>query len=138
MKTAAGIFFYSIDTKRYLYLLRSSEKNWSIPGGKLEQNETIYDGLKRECLEEMGYFPNNAKIIPIQKFINYDFTYHTFFCAVDYEFIPNLNYEHAGYAWVEEVLYPKPLHPGLYNTISFDIVQNKLKSLTTMNYRLAT
>lgn len=138
MKTAAGIFFYSISSKRYLYLLRSVEKNWSIPGGKLEDNETIYDGLKRECIEEMGYFPSNLKFIPIQKFINYDFTYHTFFCGIPSEFIPALNNEHCGYAWVEEVFYPKPLHPGLFNTINFDIVKNKLKSLTETYYKLAT
>jgi 8-oxo-dGTP pyrophosphatase MutT (NUDIX family) len=138
MKVAAGIFFYSISSKRYLYLLRSIEKNWSLPGGKMESDETIYDGLKRECLEEIGFFKSDLKFIPIQKFINYDFTYHTFFCGINQEFIPILNNEHCGYAWVEEVFYPKPLHPGLFNTITFDIVKNKLKSLTESYYKLAT
>jgi hypothetical protein len=73
---------------------------------------------------------NDAKLVPIQKFINNLFTYHTFFCVVDEEFTPILNEEHCGYCWVDPEHYPKPLHPGLFNTVNFDIVQDKLKSLT--------
>ena len=43
---------------------------------------------------------------------------------------PILNEEHCGYAWVGEGQYPKPLHPGLFSTVNFDIVQEKLNSLT--------
>jgi 8-oxo-dGTP pyrophosphatase MutT (NUDIX family) len=130
---AAGIFFYCITTKRYLYLLRSDYRNWALPGGKVEDNETFMEAIVRECREEMGYFPENGKIIPIQKFVNNKFVYNTFFCAVDNEFIPQLNSEHCGYAWVEDRQYPKPLHPGLFNTINFDIVQSKLVKLTNQN-----
>ena len=28
---------------------------WEFPGGKLEDNEMLFDGLKRELLEETGY-----------------------------------------------------------------------------------
>jgi 8-oxo-dGTP pyrophosphatase MutT (NUDIX family) len=131
--TSAGVFFYNKRTKRYLYLLRTDTKNpgnWGIPGGKIENNETLFEGVARECEEEIGYFPKNAKLIPIQKFINHSFTYHTFFCAIDDEFIPKLNDEHCGYAWVGDGQYPKPLHPGLFSTVNFDVVQDKLKTLT--------
>jgi len=130
---AAGVFFYSNKTNRYLYLLRTDNKNpgnWGIPGGKIEDYETLFDGVARECQEELGMFPINAKLIPIQKFINHSFTYHTFFCEVDDEFVPNLNEEHCGYAWVGDNQYPKPLHPGLFSTVNFDVVQSKLKALT--------
>jgi 8-oxo-dGTP pyrophosphatase MutT (NUDIX family) len=130
MNTAVGVFFYSRKTKRYLYLLRTDTNNWSIPGGKVEDSETLYTGLERECLEEIGHFPDHAKLIPIQKFVNNNFTYHTFFCAVDCEFSPVLNDEHYGYAWVEGSRYPKPLHNGLFNTINIDNVQEKLSILT--------
>lgn len=128
MSTAAGIFFYSKTTNRYLFLLRT-EKNasWSIPGGKIEKLETLLSGLKRECLEEISFDITNLKLIPIQKFVNNDFTYHTFFCELENEFIPNLNNEHCGYAWVTKDQYPKPLHPGLFSTINFDLVKEKLK-----------
>jgi len=130
--TSAGIFFYSNVTKRFLYLLRNDSKNfsWSIPGGKLEKDESLLEGLERECIEEIGYFPINAKLIPIQKFVNQTFTYHTFFCNVDSEFIPLLNNEHCGYAWVGDGQYPRPLHPGLFSTVNIDVVQEKLDILT--------
>ena len=134
MSVAAGIFFYASKTKRYLYLLRSTPKNssnWGVPGGKVENGETLLEGATRECQEEIGFFPTEAKLIPIQKFTNHSFVYHTFFCEVENEFTPVLNDEHCGYAWVGDNQYPKPLHPGLFNTVNFDVVIDKLKVLTT-------
>ena len=131
--TSAGVFFYSTKTDRFLYLLRTDSKNpgnWGIPGGRIEEGETLLEGVMRECEEEIGLFPVDAKLIPIQKFVNHNFTYHTFFCEIENEFIPILNDEHCGYAWVGENQYPKPLHPGLFTTMNFDIVQEKLKTLT--------
>jgi 8-oxo-dGTP diphosphatase len=132
MSVSAGIFFYTENTKRFLYLLRSDEKNfgsWGIPGGKIEKEETLLEGLYRECTEEIGFFPIDAKLIPIQKFVNNSFVYHTFFCAVKKEFIPILNDEHLGYSWIDSSVYPKPLHPGLFNTVNFDVVQEKINAL---------
>ena len=131
-KQAAGVFFYSKSTRRYLYLLRSDQRSptWSIPGGGIEENEALLEGIARECIEEMNFDINDLKLIPIQKFVNNSFVYHTFFCEVDKEFIPELNDEHVGYAWVREGQYPKPLHPGLFSTVNIDIVTEKLNSLT--------
>jgi len=131
MSTSAGIFFYCKNTYRYLYLLRTdNHPSWSMPGGKIEADETLLEGLERECNEEMQIFDKDWKLVPIQKFVNGNFTYHTFFCEVDKEFTPVLNNEHCGYAWVGENQYPKPLHPGLFNTVNFDVVQEKLNTLT--------
>lgn len=128
MNISAGIFFYSQKTHRYLFLLRTDKNaSWSIPGGKIEKHETLLTGLKRECLEEINFDINKSKLIPIQKFVNNSFIYHTFFCNIYEEFIPILNNEHCGYAWVIKDQYPKPLHPGLFSTINFDIVKEKLK-----------
>lgn len=132
MNISGGVFFYAIDTQRFLYLLRNDPKNsgnWGIPGGKIEHGETLLEGVKRECIEEIGYFPDTAKLIPIQKFVNNQFVYHTFFCKIDKEFIPTLNDEHCGYCWLDTIHYPKPMHPGLFNTVNFDVVQDKLKKL---------
>ena len=128
---SAGIFFYSKSTDRSLYLFRNESKNptWSIPGGKIEKNETLLDGLKRECQEEINYWDDDLKLVPIQKFVNNTFAYHTFFCEVPEEFSPVLNDEHSGYAWVGSDKYPKPLHPGLYSTINIDNVVEKLATL---------
>lgn len=129
---AAGVFFYNKVTDRFLFLLRNDNRNnqtWGLPGGKINQSETLYEGVARECMEEMQYFPQDAKLYPIQKFVNHNFVYHTFFCEVDNEFIPTLNDEHIGYCWVNSETYPKPLHPGLFNSMNIDIVQDKLKTL---------
>ena len=134
--TSGGVFFYAADTKRFLYLLRNDDKNpgnWGIPGGKIDDGETLLDGIKRECIEEISFFPDNAKLIPIQKFINNTFTYHTFFCKLEQEFIPVLNDEHVGYCWIDNNQYPKPLHPGLFNTVNFDVVKDKLQKLINAN-----
>ncbi len=129
--TSAGIFFYCVDTGRFLYLLRNDNNySWGVPGGKIEKEETLLEGIERECVEEIGYFPKDAKLVPIQKFVNNTFTYHTFFCAVDDEFVPLLNDEHIGYAWVGMNQHPKPMHPGLFSTVNIDIVKEKLESLT--------
>lgn len=132
MNISGGVFFYAQNTQRFLYLLRNDPKNignWGIPGGKIEEGETLLDGVTRECMEEIGYFPSDSKLIPIQKFINNKFVYHTFFCKIEDEFIPILNDEHSGYSWIDYEQYPKPMHPGLFNTINFDVVQDKLKEL---------
>lgn len=129
---SAGVFFYCKLTNRFLFLLRNEPKlgnNWGLPGGKIESDETLFEGIERECFEEIGFFPKNSKLIPIQKFTNNSFVYHTFFCALDFEFIPNLNNEHIGYAWVKQGQYPKPLHPGVLSTVSLDIVKTKIESL---------
>ena len=70
---SAGVFFYAKNTQRFLYLLRTDNKNpgnWGIPGGKIENGETLLVGIERECIEEIRYFPKNAKLVPIQKFVN--------------------------------------------------------------------
>ena len=52
---SAGIFFYSKSTRRSLYLLRNESKNptWSIPGGKIEKNETLLAGLKENAKKKL-------------------------------------------------------------------------------------
>ena len=128
---AVGVWFYSSITNRYLYLLRNDHKHpgsWGLPGGKIESNESLLVGLERECREEMGSMPNFTQLVPIEKFTNADstFEYHTFWCRLESEFVPVLNHEHIGYAWVESGSWPRPLHPGLWNTVNIDTVQQKI------------
>jgi len=128
---AVGIWFYSVSTGRYLYLMRNDFKHpdsWGLPGGKVEPGESMLDAMARECTEELGYVPPNQKVIPIEKFTSPDgkFCYHTFFCSVLTEFIPVLNDEHVGYAWVNSGIWPKPLHPGLWSTVNFEVVREKI------------
>lgn len=128
---AVGVWFYTAQTNRYLYLLRNDAKHpgtWGLPGGKIEEGETLLGGMERECTEELGSFPTYQRLVPIEKFTSSDnkFVYHTFVCVVDTEFVPVLNDEHLGYAWIDEGTWPKPLHPGLWSTVNMDTVQNKI------------
>ena len=50
-------------------------------------------------------------------------------CLVDSEFIPILNDEHDGYAWVSFTKWPKPLHHGLRNTLQNKTNQLKLETV---------
>ena len=131
---AVGVWFYSIKTDRYLYLLRNDGKNpntWGLPGGKQESTETILEALQRECNEELGIWPEYIKLVPIEQFTSPDqkFCYHTFFCLLYDEFIPVLNEEHCGYSWIDSGVYPKPMHPGLWSTVQFDEVLTKIDTV---------
>ena len=133
---AVGVWFYSLDTQRYLYLLRNDTRHpstWGLPGGKAEANETLMDAMQRECREELGMFPDYIRLIPLEQFTSVDgaFTYHTFFCCVALEFRPTLNDEHLGYAWIDSLTWPRPMHPGLWNMINFDEVKAKIESIKT-------
>lgn len=107
--------------------------SWGLPGGKCRSNETLLEAIERECREELGTMPAVAKIVPIEKFTSEDgrFFYHTFFACVDLEFQPDLNCEHLGYAWIESGHWPKPMHPGLWHTVNFDVVKIKIDSIKT-------
>lgn len=136
---AVGVWFYSLDTHRYLYLLRNDIKNpntWGLPGGKVDAGETLLEAIDRECREELGSMPDYIRLVPLEQFTSPDagFVYHTFFCCVANEFKPTLNHEHLGYAWIDGSTWPKPMHPGLWNTVNFEVVKNKIDTVKTVIY----
>lgn len=131
---AVGVWFLSQATGRYLYLLRNDPKHpgsWGLPGGKIEPRETLLGGMERECCEELGSFPDYTKLMPLEKFTSADgaFEYHTWVCVVTTEFTPILNSEHLGWAWIDSGTWPRPMHPGLWNTVNLDEIKTKLDSI---------
>lgn len=132
-----GTFIYSTSTQRYLFLLRNTKKyagTWGLAGGGIGPGEQLLSGLYRELEEELGYNFSETKVIPIEKFTsnNGHFTYHTFLIPIDDEFTPILNSEHRGYCWVSLDDHPKPLHPGVWRTINFSSVADKIKTLESV------
>lgn len=45
--------------RQYRFLLNSG--SWELPGGTIEDNEPLEDGLVRECVEETGVRPRNLR-----------------------------------------------------------------------------
>ena len=118
----SGALFYSLKTKRFLFLHRVQSKQnnvWGLVGGTNNTKETPWESLQREIKEEIGNLPKITKTIPLETFVSNDekFNFHTYLCVVKNEFIPKLNGEHNGYAWVTFENWPKPLHQGLRNTL---------------------
>lgn len=130
----SGALFYSLSTKRFLLLHRANGKRsnmWGLVGGTNEGVETPWEGLQREIVEEIGSLPEIKKTIPLETFISNDemFLFHTYLCVIDNEFLPVLNSEHNGYAWVELGKWPKPLHYGLRNTLTSKTNLTKLDTV---------
>ena len=131
---SVGSLFLSKNTSRYLFVLRSGaryDSTWAFVGGKVEKNETEFTALQREIVEEIGFMPLVLKTIPVEKFTNSksNFTYTTYICLVEEEFVPKLNDEHKGYAWSKIDSWPKPLHPGVFTTLQVDEIINKIKTI---------
>lgn len=126
----SGGLFLSKETKRFLFLQRTSKKTngtWGLVGGKKENSDsTLIDALKREILEEIGQ-TNIEKIVPLELYTNSDFSfqYNTYVLITPTEFLPSLNTEHSGYSWCNYECWPKPLHKGVRNSLSNKI--NKIK-----------
>lgn len=129
----SGALFYSLNTNKFLFLHRAKGKQkelWGLVGGTNEDNESPYNALLREISEEIGTV-DIKKSIPLELFVSNDshFSFHTYLCFIENEFIPTLNDEHDGYAWVSFGKWPKPLHSGLRNTLQKSINQNKLETV---------
>ena len=133
MLVAAGALFKAIDTGRYLFVLRSQKSSYpgrfGLVGGKCHINEDILKGLTRECVEELGFMPEVKKWISFNQFTSQDnkFTYHSVLILTPSEFIPNLNKENDGYAWVSIDNPPKPLHPRLREVLSSSVLRDCIK-----------
>lgn len=122
---AAGGCIVAKDTHRILLQQRAIDgsfpRNWGFFGGKVEDNENIAQALLRELQEEISLDIENdiVKIYPLDQYHarNGDFSYYSFVILVKEEFIPKMNDESGGYAWVDTNCVPKPLHPGTRRTL---------------------
>ena len=70
----SGAFFYAQKTKSFMLLQRTGKHSgqWGLVGGKTNDTETPFEGLKRECIEEIGTMPTHTKVIPLELFTSND------------------------------------------------------------------
>lgn len=99
---AAGIIFCD---GKMLIAQRKHGKDleffWELPGGKLEQGETLQECLKREMMEEMD-LPLEVGDLFMSTTYNYDFgsfTINAFFATCKSQQISKVC-EHEQYKWV--------------------------------------
>jgi len=115
--TVALISFNSL-----LLLKRGSTAPWNpdkycLPGGKLEDNESLLDCAKRELYEETGIELYNEQLKPLT--INYPkYSKTIFVCNEDVIYSVKLNWEHTTFLWAKncDAQYI-PMVPGLSTTI---------------------
>lgn len=126
-----GALIYCKNTGRYLFLLRSNgsyANTWGLPGGKLDADEAMDEALFREIQEELDGYIKDPELVLIERYVssNKKFVYHTYFMSIDNEFVPGLNEEHVGYAWLPLNCAPKPLHPGISRTLNCETSIKKI------------
>lgn len=59
--SAAGLVYK--DDK--VLLIKTPKRGWELPGGVVEQGESILDGLRREIFEESGVISEAEKMVGI-------------------------------------------------------------------------
>ena len=137
--TAAGVVFLAKDTGRCLLQLREGNKRfnhtWGFWGGIIEKGETPYECIVRELDEEIGFVPELQKLNPIDVYQSKDknFCYYSVVYVVEEEFIPSLNSESAGYAWIDIGVWPKPLHNGSHITLNKNGGTDKLHTILNIH-----
>ncbi len=130
----SGALFYAKSTRRFLLLQKAYGKHagtWGLVGGTNTSNESPWQGLQREVVEEVGTMPTVIKTIPLETFVSNDqvFHFHTYLCVIENEFLPVLSDEHIAWAWATIDYAPKPLHQGLRTSFSSKVIRTKLQTV---------
>lgn len=98
MIVLAGIIFCN---NKLLIAQRKKGKKleylWEFAGGKLEENETMEQCLKREIMEEFGKKIKVKNFFASSEFENINL--HAYLCECDDELIPYLD-SHEQYKWI--------------------------------------
>ena len=126
----SGGIILAKETKRFLFLLRNKENTWGFVGGRKEpQDQTAFETLNRELSEELTVVPKIEKTVPLELYTSNDgnFQYHTYVLITEKEFVPCLNDEHSGYAWVSYANWPKPLHQAVKTSLHNRANKTKLE-----------
>ena len=83
-KTRVGCRGIVVENGKLLVSREEVTDSWMLPGGGLEQNETLSDCCVREILEETGYLvePMNEFLIINEYYEEYRYISHYFVCKI--------------------------------------------------------
>ena len=111
-----------ISNNKLLLLKRGETAPWNpgrycLPGGKIEDNESLVDCAIRELYEETGIVLKSNQLTPLT--INYhQYSKTVFVCNNESSYSVNLNWEHSEYVWASyKESFLMWLVPGLDVTI---------------------
>jgi 8-oxo-dGTP pyrophosphatase MutT (NUDIX family) len=113
--TAAGLLLVTPDGDG-LFIKRKGADHageWSIPFGRVEQDEEPADAARRETIEEVGRLPRWMITGLHRETSSEGVDAVTFGQTIAGRFDPELNGESAAYVWAPLDDPPSPLHPGL-------------------------
>jgi ADP-ribose pyrophosphatase YjhB (NUDIX family) len=98
-------------------VLEKPEKWWAVPGGGVDENEGLTDGLRREMIEETGVAPKIGNLLYVQQFVHNSKEQLEFFFHVtnaqDYLQI-DLTHTTHGTAEIAEISFLDPATTNLY------------------------
>lgn len=116
---AAGILLVE-PSGRALFLRRSDDGTWALPGGHIEEeDESPLLAALRELAEETGY-QGDVDVEKTRLDVSVSptgLTYWTFGGFVRRAFVPMLNEEHVDAGWFRVDALPSPLHPGVWRLL---------------------
>jgi len=122
VKSAAGVLFVAPDGDVLLLLRSPNEENfashWALPGGGADAGETPEQAARREVSEEIGNVPCDGMTPLCERVTPKGMVFTTFICPVAEKFVPTLNEEHSGYAWVPVDKPLAPIHPAVADVLS--------------------
>jgi len=95
-----------VGDKEEVLMIRRSETDtnepnmWEFPGGGMDE-DNFYDGLKRECREEVNIEIENIKILAAYYFSDDGKTRLQLLCSAEYVSGEiKLSFEHSDYKWI--------------------------------------
>ena len=120
-KKYGGVLLVCTITNRVLLGQRSKKvtfpNTWSLFGGKIEEGETILEGIKRELFEETRIKNDDIvyEFFETQWEMGYPYHFYIGYCEEEYKCF--LNDENQDWGWFDIENLPKPLFPTLFSSL---------------------